>query len=422
VHEGAAGYAGFPGAITGYNRRTHKKPNKERSMTAQALPFDSARLDRLMDEAGIDVLLATSKHNVQYLLGGHRSLFFDYMDAMGLSRYLPIVVYPKGKPDKAAYFGHRLETFQKEVKPFWTPEAQTNSSGALDTMKKATDYLRASGVPNKRVGIETTFMPMDAGAALRKALPDAEIKDALVVLERQRLRKTPEELAMLKTSSEKVIDAMMATIAQHGPGSTKAEITETLRREEVNRGLTFEYCLIAAGNSHNRAPSPQRWEKGDVLSLDSGANYHGYIGDLARMAILGEPDAELEDLLGEIETIQRAAFKPIKAGAMGGEIYAAGEALVEKSKQHNNMEFLAHGMGLVSHEAPHLTNSGPVPYTDEDAHRPLEAGTVISVETTLKHPTRGFIKLEDTVAVTETGFEIFGEGGRGWNRGGTARQ
>ena len=70
--------------------------------------------------------------------------------------------------------------------------------------------------------------------------------------------------------------------------------------------MTFEYCLIAAGTSHNRAPSPQRWEQGDVLSIDSGGNYHGYIGDLARMAILGEPDAELQDLLGEIETIQRA--------------------------------------------------------------------------------------------------------------------
>jgi len=389
-------------------------------MSAQAIPFDAKRLDRLMDEAGIDVLLATSKHNVQYLLGGHRSIFFDYMDAMGLSRYLPIMVYPKGAPDKAAYFGHRLEGFQKEVKPFWTPETQTNSSGALDTMKRATDYLQKTGFAGKRIGIETTFMPMDAGAALKGAMPGSEIKDALVVLERQRLRKSPQELAMLKDASDKVIDAMLATIAQHGPGSTKADITETLRREEVNRGLTFEYCLIAAGNSHNRAPSPQRWEKGDVLSVDSGANYHGYIGDLARMAVLGEPDAELEDLLGEIETIQRAAFKPIKAGAMGGEIYAAGEALVAKSKQHNNLEFLAHGMGLVSHEAPHLTNHGPVPYTDEDAHRPLEAGMVISVETTLKHPSRGFIKLEDTIAVTETGFEIFGEGGRGWNQGGTA--
>jgi Xaa-Pro aminopeptidase len=384
------------------------------------MPFDANRLDRLMDEAGMDVLLATSKHNVQYLLGGHRAFFFDYMDAMGLSRYLPILVYPKGKPDKAAYFGHRLENFQQQVKPFWVTEVQANSSGALDTMKKATDYLKRSGVPAKRIGIETTFMPMDAGTALKSAMPDSEIKDALVVLERQRLRKSPQELAMLKDSSEKVIDAMLATIAQCGPGTTKSDITETLRREEVNRGLTFEYCLIAAGASHNRAPSPQRWEKGDVLSVDSGANYHGYIGDLARMAILGEPDSELEDLLGEIETIQRAAFKPIKAGAMGGEIYAAGEALVAKSKLHNNLEFLAHGMGLVSHEAPHLTNTGPVPYTDEDAHRPLETGMVISVETTLKHPSRGFIKLEDTIAVTDTGFEIFGEGGRGWNRGGTA--
>src|SRR5436305_2570503 len=211
-------------------------------MTVPGIPFDHARLDRLMDEAGMDVLLATSKHNVQYLLGGHRSIFFDYMDAIGISRYLPIVVYPKGKPDKAAYYGHRLESFQKEVKPFWTPEAHTNSSGALDTMQRATDYLRSSGIANKRIGIETTFMPMDAGAALRKAMPDADIRDALVVLERLRLRKSPEELAMLKTSSEKVIDAMMATIAKHGPGSIKAEMTETVRRGAVKRRLTVEYC------------------------------------------------------------------------------------------------------------------------------------------------------------------------------------
>ena len=77
-------------------------------------------------------------------------------------------------------------------------------------------------------------------------------------------------------------------------------------------------------------------------------------------------------------------------------------------------------MGLVSHEAPRLTAEGPVPYDDPDARLPLEAGMVVSIETTMKHPRRGFIKLEDTVAVTPTGYEIFGEGGRGWNLGGTA--
>ena len=78
--------------------------------TSRAIPFDTSKLDRLMEEAGLDVLLATSKHNVQYLLDVERAIFFDYMDALGISRYLPVVIYAKGTPDKAGYIGHRLET------------------------------------------------------------------------------------------------------------------------------------------------------------------------------------------------------------------------------------------------------------------------------------------------------------------------
>src|SRR5437016_9089387 len=125
-------------------------PAAARSDVARPIPFDTDRLDRLMEEAGIDVLLATSKHNVQYLLGGHRAFFFDYMDAMGLSRYLPIMVYPKGAPDKAGFFGHRLENHQREVKPFWTPEQQTSSSGSVDVMTKAVDHIRKAGLKTRR--------------------------------------------------------------------------------------------------------------------------------------------------------------------------------------------------------------------------------------------------------------------------------
>lgn len=69
-----------------------------RQTLAAGPPFDAAKLDRLMEEAGIDVLLATSKHNTQYLLGGYKFIFFAAMDAIGHSRYLPIVVYEKGSP------------------------------------------------------------------------------------------------------------------------------------------------------------------------------------------------------------------------------------------------------------------------------------------------------------------------------------
>ena len=387
-----------------------------------SIPFDADRLDRLMDEAGIDVLCASSKHNVQYLLGGHRAFFFESMDAMGLSRYLPVLVYPKGNRQKAAYFGHRMESYQKENEPFWVGEAQTDSSGSVDTITKAIDHMRRAGMKTAKIGAELSFLPVDAGNALRKAFSDSEIVDAVFVLERLRAVKSAQELRQLRIASEGVIDSMLAVIAKHGPGASKRELTEALRREETSRGLTFDYCLITAGTSLNRAPSEQKWEKGDILSLDSGGNYHGYIGDLCRMAIQGEPDAELEDLLGEIEDIQRAGMMPIRAGAMGSVIYGAAEPLVQKSKHHNHLHFLAHGMGLVSHEAPRLTATGPVPYDAYDASRPLESGMVVSVETTLQHPRRGFIKLEDTVVVTETGFDIYGEGGRGWNRGGTAQR
>ena len=56
-----------------------------------------------------------------------------------------------------------------------------------------------------------------------------------------------------------------------------------------------------------------------------------------------------------------------------------------------------------------------MPYPGYDADRPLEAGMVLSLETTMRHPKRGFIKLEDTVLVTADGFEALGDGARGWN-------
>ena len=380
------------------------------------LPFDAARLDRLLEDAGIDVLLVTSKHNIQYLLGGYRFFFFDYMDAIGVSRYLPVLVYRRGKPEDSAYFGYRLEVYEKELGKFWPPVSQTTTSGTTDTMKLAVEHIKRLGGQIRTIGVESAFLPSDADAVLRQGLNGCKIVDALFPLERLRACKTPRELGLLREASERVVQSMLAVFGNAAPGMTKSELVGALRREQVNRDLTFEYCLITAGTSLNRAPSDQRLAKGDIFSLDSGGNYHGYIGDLCRMGILGAPDAELEDLLGFVEEIQQTARKPIKPGALGGEIFAAVEDRISASSHGNYLEFLAHGMGLVSHEAPHLTSTGPVPYSAYDADRPIESNMVVSIETTMKHPKRGFIKLEDTVAVTDIGYEGMGDIGRGWNR------
>jgi Xaa-Pro aminopeptidase len=382
-------------------------PATEAIAAPPPIPFDAGRLDTLMEDAGIDALVVTSKHNIQYLLGGYRFFFFDHFDAIGVSRYLPILLCVKGHPERATYVGHPMESYERELNRFWVPTFSPSARTSTDGIE---------------VAIERAFLPADAESALRKGLPEMEFVEAQLPLERLRAVKKPQELESLRIASDLVVDSMLAVIAGARPGVTKRELVEALRREEVNRGLTFEYCLITGGTSLNRAPSGQNLREGDVLSLDSGGNFNGYIGDLCRMAIFGEPDAELEELLGEVEAIQQAARRPIRHGARGGDIYAAVEELTRVSPHGNSLEFVAHGMGLISHEAPRLTNSGPVPYPAYDADLPLQKGMVLSIETTILHPRRGFIKLEDTVAVTESGSEGFGDRARGWNRCGAVEQ
>lgn len=386
-----------------------------------SIPFDTQRADRLMEEAGIDVLVATSKHNTQYLLGGYRFIFFSAMDAIGHSRYLPIVIYVKGQPEQAAYIANRMEAGEHQNHPFWTPAFYPACWGTLDAAETALEHLKKIGRTSAAIGIEPGFLPADAYRLLSDRLEGARLVDATGMLERLRAIKSGEELEKLRLASERITDAMLATIGWAQEGTTKREIIDRLRQEETKRGLIFEYCLLTLGSSHNRAASEQKWQQGEVLSIDSGGNYQGYIGDLCRMGILGEPDAELEDLLGYVETVQQAAFSKVAAGTQGGDVIAAAEDTLKTLPVAAYTDFFAHGMGLITHEVPFLTTNHPVTYEGVDAARPLEAGMVISVETTMLHPTRGFIKLEDTLAVTPDGYQMFGDRGRGWNRGGMPR-
>lgn len=380
-----------------------------------ATPFDQARLDRLMDEAGIDLVLATSKHNVQYLLGGYRFIFFSAMDAIGHSRYLPVVAYEKGRPEHAAFVGNRMETGEHAVHAFWPPAIHTTCWGTIDAATEAAEHVKSIGMDKARIGIEPSFLAADAYVALKSLLPDANFVDATPLLERMRLFKSPEELEKLKTASELITDAMLATFTGVAAGASKPEIVDRLRREETDRGLQFEYCLITIGSSHNRAVSDQRWNEGEVLSLDSGGNFSGYVGDLCRMGVVGAPDSQLSDLLAEIETVQQAAFAKCRPGTVAADMLSHAEDVLKASPNAAHTDFFAHGMGLITHEAPFLMTNHPVAYEGVDVDKPLASGMVLSVETTMLHPTRGFIKLEDTVAITETGHELFGDRARGWN-------
>jgi Xaa-Pro aminopeptidase len=375
-----------------------------------AAPFDLRRLLGLLDENGVDVVLATSPHNVRYLLGSY-SAFFDAFDAIGVDRYLPVVVISREHEPFAV--ASTLDRSQHEVDEPWLPIRYDRSLSAVGAARIVTDELRSRDLGRARVGLELSFAPHRFVLELAAELPGATIVDAAAALEELRAVKSERELALLRAAAEAIVDSFAAT-APAMPGATKQEIVARLHAEEAARGLRFEYCLIAAGRSFNRGASPQPWQHGEVLSLDSGGRREGYIGDLCRMAYNGEPTPEAVELLAEVRAVQDAARAAVRPGATGAEIYAAAATATGDLPHGEATAFVAHGMGLVPHEAPRLSGETPIPYPPAHRERPLEPGMVLSLETDARVPQIGLVKLEDTVAVTVTGSEGYGDAHRDW--------
>ena len=318
----------------------------------------------------------------------------------------------------AFFVGNPHDAMQQQVCPMWVSTRRNVTWTSEQAGIQAANLIEDLGIAEATIALELPFLAADAYQALQLRLPKARLVDAVRVLEDLRAVKQPWELRVLREASEGIVESMLATIRRAKPGMTTRAVADLLIEEELARGLAFDYCLAATGTSVNRIPSDARWERGASISLDSGGNQRGYIGDLARMAVMGHPTPEQEGLLREILAVQEAARAPIRAGALGRDIYAHALAALAECGHGSEIDFLAHGMGLVSHEAPRLTGSGPVPYAADHADVPLEAGMVISIESTLASPRFGYIKLEDTVAVTADGWEAYGDGARGWNPAG----
>src|SRR5258707_12659988 len=149
--------------------------NNRSANVASTIPFDTKKLDDLLEQAGIDILIATSKHNVGYLLGGYRFFFFETMDAIGINRYLPVFIYAKGNAERSVFIGNKLEGFEKQLNRFWTPVAETSWMTGPESMQSAVSHVKQMGVTHARIGIEMPFLPLHAPHVLHSAFPDSRL-------------------------------------------------------------------------------------------------------------------------------------------------------------------------------------------------------------------------------------------------------
>ncbi|MEZ4452118.1 MAG: Xaa-Pro peptidase family protein [Nannocystaceae bacterium] len=227
------------------------------------------------------------------------------------------------------------------------------------------------------------------------------------VIRELRARKSPTELALLRRANEATQAALHAVFAGARIGEGEPEIAAKVHAALAAAGLVETWALVLAGPnaSFPHGTSEARaLQDGDTLLIDAGGALHGYRSDITRTALVGAVPAETARAWTIVRDAQAAAFARMRPGAVAGLLDAAARAtIVDGGHGPDYRRFthrLGHGIGLQVHEWPYLVR---------EASTVLEAGMTMSVEPGIYVPGSFGIRLEDIVAITDDGVEIFGE-------------
>ncbi len=253
------------------------------------------------------------------------------------------------------------------------------------------------------------------GPALAELLPEARITVDAKLIERHRLVKSPEEIALIRESCRWGNLAHELLQEYSVPGASEVEISHQASHEATMamirafgrarrpvgplsalatfRGQVGPNSALPHAVTINAILKP-----GDVLVTGAAAYVGGYLSELERTMFVGEPSAEQVRFFRHMVELQEVAFGAIKPGvpcsAVDREVrrYYDEHGLWPYWRHH-----VGHNLGLLAHEAPFL---------DIGDETLIEPGMVFSVEPGLYVPGLGGFRHSDTVLVTETGIEL----------------
>jgi Xaa-Pro dipeptidase len=369
--------------------------------------FDRGRLSALLDDRGVDLLLASSRHNIRYLTGGYYYPLYLWDAHTRGSQYLSFLAIPRDAPADSAYIGRPGEREVMEEAGVGIPRCHESTGiGTRPAAAKAVEVLRDLHLDRGCIALELPSLPADACEVLAAGLPRASLVDAAPILDALRAVKTPAEIELMRRGTVQIAEALAAVLSSGSEGETTAQVARRVELETRGRDLHHLYALVCAGPHFFRAPSPRlRWQRDQVLHIDSGAMREGYITELCRTGILGTPSALADRMLAGCRDLEAAVLREIHPGVRACDVQRAAEEFLRGLPLGKYGAFIGHGIGLVHHEDPVI---------DSRAEGVLESGMVISIEMEFRHPGVGHVKIEDMVAITGTGAELLGPFQDGW--------
>lgn len=181
--------------------------------------------------------------------------------------------------------------------------------------------------------------------------------------------KNSEEIAAMKDAGRITGEAILVARDLVRPGVSTYEIDAAIRRYIEKCGATPTFlgyggfpasaCISINDEVIHGIPSKHRILKdGDIVKIDTGATYHGYVGDSARTIPVGNVSEEAKKLIQVTRDSFWAGVEQVKAGNRLGDVGAAIDSLVTKNGYSTVKRYVGHGIGTDMHESPDVPNYG----------------------------------------------------------------
>ena len=339
----------------------------------------TGKLLPLMAEKGMSHMLVTKFNNMRYLTGytGEGALLVTKNQAVIITDF------------------RYVEQAQRQA-----PMAKVlMTDGEHSMFKWVKQVLADEG--GKELAVEEDQMTVATYHRLEKELEGTKLVSAEGLTESIRVIKEPDEIACIRKACAISCAAFEKLLGIMHTGMTEKQVQRALDDTMLDLGAEgIGFSTIAAagvnGSLPHAIPGDHVIASGEMLTLDFGASYGGYKADMTRTVAFGQISDELRAIYDTVLETQLAALSKIGPGVRCCDLDNQAHDYINARYNGAFGHSLGHGVGLDIHEQPGLS------WRDE---RPLVPGHVVTVEPGVYLPGVGGCRIEDSVVITESGYD-----------------
>ena len=198
--------------------------------------------------------------------------------------------------------------------------------------------------------------------------------------------KSKEEIEIMHRANKIVHDVLDKVLSCVSPGTSTQELDGIANAlvKELGATPTFlgyagypaSLCVSVNEEIVHGIPGERIIQEGDIVSVDFGATFNGFVGDAARTIAVGKVSSNIENLISETKRALILGIEQMVPGNRLSDISRAIGAVAKENKFGNLKNFSGHGIGKNMHERPHVFN-----YVDpNEPDIKLRAGMVLALE------------------------------------------